>query len=126
MKRQPSQCTLAVMSRPDSRRSEETLPAQDGDEAATRRSLGEETEMPVLHLPRRVGVHVVPHGDDERLTASRALAPSMVRTRRLRRLADWLSAVVADHGMSERFAAERQRDGELVRRVERRRRLYRD
>jgi hypothetical protein len=123
MKWQPSQRMLAVVSRPDSKRSKEALPAQHGDEPATRRSLGEETEMPVPDLPRRVGVHVVPRADEERLTAPRASAPSMVRTRRLRRLADWLSAVVANDGMSERFAAERQRDGELVRRVERRRRL---
>jgi hypothetical protein len=114
MKWQPSQHMLAVVSRPDSKRSKE---------AATRRSFGEETEMPVPDLPRRVGVHVVPRADEERLTAPRASAPSMVRTRRLRRLADWLSAVVANDGMSERFAAARQRDEDLVRRVERRRRL---
>jgi hypothetical protein len=45
----------------------------------------------------------------------------MVRIRRLRRLTDWLSVVVANDGMSERFAVERQRDEELIRRVERRR-----
>ena len=40
----------------------------------------------------------------------------------LRRFAGWLSAVFADDGMSARFAAERQHDAGLVRRVESRRR----
>jgi hypothetical protein len=44
------------------------------------------------------------------------------RTRRLPRLADWLSALLADDGMSARFDGERQRDEDLVRRVERQRR----
>jgi hypothetical protein len=47
---------------------------------------------------------------------------STIRTRRLRRLAGWLTALVADDGMSERFATERQRDKELVERVDRQRR----
>jgi hypothetical protein len=48
-------------------------------------------------------------------------APRAARPRRLRRLADRLSALLADDGMSERFAAERRRDDDLLRRVERRR-----
>jgi hypothetical protein len=79
--------------------------------------------MPVRELPRPVGVRVVPRVDDERITAPGAPAPSMVRIRRLRRLTDWLSVVVANDGMNERFAVERQRDEELIRRVERQRRL---
>ena len=122
MKWQPSQRMLAVMSRSDSNRSTETLSAQHGDEPA-RRSLGGETEMPVPDLPRRVGVRVVSRVDDARIIAPCAPAPSMVRIRRLRRLTDWLSAVVANDGMSERFAVERQCDQELIRRVERRLRL---
>ena len=59
---------------------------------------------------------------DERLTAPRAPAVSTIRTRRLRRLAGWLTALVADDGMSQRFATERQRDKELVERVDRQRR----
>jgi hypothetical protein len=110
MQWQPSQRTLAVMSRLDSKRCTETRAAQHGDEPATRASRGGETAVRVPGLPRRVAVHVVP----------RAPAPSMAGTRRLRRLTDWLSAVVAHDGMSERFTAERQRDEELVRRVERR------
>jgi hypothetical protein len=50
-------------------------------------------------------------------------APTRVRTGRLRRLADWLSALLADDGVSARFDAERQRDEELVRRIARKRRL---
>ncbi len=41
-------------------------------------------------------------------------------TRSLRRFAGWLSALLADDGVSARFAAERRRDDDLVRRVERR------
>ena len=79
--------------------------------------------MLVPDLPRRVGVRVVSRVDDARIIAPCAPAPSMVRIRRLRRLTDWLSAVVANDGMSERFGVERQRDEELIRRVERQRRL---
>jgi len=49
-----------------------------------------------------------------------------VRTRGLRRLTAWLSLVIADDAVSRRFAAERRRDDELVRRVERRRRSWSD
>jgi hypothetical protein len=45
------------------------------------------------------------------------------RPRWIRRVAIRLSALLADDGMSARFAAERQRDDDLVRRVERRRHL---
>jgi hypothetical protein len=120
MKWHPSQRMLPVMSWADSKKSTETLSAQYGDEPG-RRSLGVETEMSVPGQPRRVGVRVVARADDERITALSAPAASMVRTRRLRRFTDWLSAVVANDGMSERFAVERQRDEELVRRVEQRR-----
>ena len=121
MKWQPSRCTLAVMSTRDSK-SKQTLPEQHGDEPVSGRSLGEEVKTSVPRRPLRVGAHVVPGADGPRLAASRLLAPNKVRKWRLRRLGDWLSAVVADDGMRERFAAERQRDEELVRRVERRRR----
>jgi len=59
---------------------------------------------------------------DETLTAPLAPAISTNRTRSLRRLAGWLRALVADDGMSERFATERRRDEEIVERVDRRRR----
>ena len=62
-------------------------------------------------------------GADERLTAPLAPAVNTARTRRLGRLAGWLTALVADNGMSERFATERQRDEELVERVDRQRRV---
>jgi hypothetical protein len=55
-------------------------------------------------------------------TAARMPAASPAPARRLARLAGWLSAQLADPGVSARFAAERQRDEGLVRRVERRRR----
>lgn len=52
------------------------------------------------------------------------VAPTRVATtspvRSLRRLARWCSAVLADDGFSDRFAAERRRDEGLVRRVEQR------
>jgi hypothetical protein len=51
------------------------------------------------------------------------VATEAVRPHWLRRLAKRLAAVLADDGTSARFAAERQRDDDLVRRVERRRRL---
>jgi hypothetical protein len=69
------------------------------------------------------GMHAVPRQDDEMRATQRACAPSTVRARRLRRCTRWLSALVADDGMSERFVAERRRDDDLIRRVERRRRL---
>jgi hypothetical protein len=56
-------------------------------------------------------------------TTPHAPASTRVRSRRLRRLTEWLSALLADDGVSARFAAERQRDDDLVRRVERQRRL---
>jgi hypothetical protein len=40
----------------------------------------------------------------------------------LRRFAGWLSELLVDDGVSSRFAAERQHDEGLVRRVESRRR----
>lgn len=55
-------------------------------------------------------------------TAGRARAASTAPARPLRRLACWLSALLADDGMSTRFAAERQRDDGVVSRVERQRR----
>jgi hypothetical protein len=108
---------------PDSKRSSDSLRARRGDEPDSRRSLGEGAELPLTDLAWQVGVDVALRVDEERLTAPRAPSVSMVRSRRLRRLADWLSALVADDGMSERFAAERQRDEKLVGRVERQRRV---
>jgi hypothetical protein len=69
------------------------------------------------------GTHVVPRQDDEMRATPRACEASMVRARRWRQLSRWLSALVADDGMSERFVAERRRDDDLIRRVERRRRV---
>ena len=69
------------------------------------------------------GTHAVPREDEEMRAAPRASARSVVRARRLRQLTRWLSALVADDGMSERFVAERRRDDDLIRRVESRRRL---
>ena len=46
-----------------------------------------------------------------------------VPARPLRRVAGWISALLADDGMSGRFAAERRRDEGLVRRVQGRRYL---
>jgi hypothetical protein len=46
---------------------------------------------------------------------------SVIPARSRRRFARWLSALLADGGVSARFATERQRDEDLVRRVERRR-----
>lgn len=51
-----------------------------------------------------------------------ARTASAARTGSLRRFAGWLSALLADDGMSARFAAERRRDEGLVHRVERQRR----
>jgi hypothetical protein len=45
---------------------------------------------------------------------------SAAPTRSLRLFARWFCALLADDGVSARFAAERQRDEGLVRRVERR------
>jgi hypothetical protein len=49
-------------------------------------------------------------------------APSAARTRSfahsLRQFAGWLPALLADDGMSDRFAAERRHDDGLLRRVE--------
>jgi hypothetical protein len=61
-------------------------------------------------------------------TGTRAVHVETARTRAtvatparpLRRFAGWLSTLLADDGFSTRFAAERQRDEGLVRRVERR------
>jgi hypothetical protein len=64
----------------------------------------------------------VARAHDALCTTPRAVAPTAVRASRLRRLADWLSALVADEGMSARFDGERQRDEDIVRRVERQRR----
>jgi hypothetical protein len=59
--------------------------------------------------------------------AVKVQAPAQVaRTspvRSLRRFATWFSALLADDGFSDRFAAERSRDEGLVRRVERQRPL---
>ena len=80
--------------------------------------------MLVLELPRRRDRASCARVDDARLTVPRAPALIMVPTRWLRRLTDGLSPLVANDGMSARFAAERERDEVLVRRVERRRRLW--
>jgi hypothetical protein len=58
------------------------------------------------------------------LEVAPARAASTTPARSLRRLAGWLSALLADDGVSARFAAERQRDEGLVARVERQRRHY--
>lgn len=82
--------------------------------------------MPVPDLPRGVGVSIVapPAHDELRPIETSPCAPaSGVRPRRLRRLADWLVSLSADDGVSTRFAAERQRDEDLIRRVERQSRL---
>ena len=60
---------------------------------------------------------------DEMLSAPCVPASSVAQSRRMRRLADWLLSMIASDGMSERLAAERRRDADLVRRVARRRRL---
>jgi hypothetical protein len=89
---------------------------------ARRRSIGTR-ELPVPELPRRVAERVVvPRAHDELRITPRAPAPTTVRTRRLRRVAGWLSALPSHDAVSARFFAERQRDEGLVRRVERRRR----
>ena len=44
------------------------------------------------------------------------------RTHSLRRFGGWLASAMADDGFGDRFAAERRRDEDLVRRVERHRR----
>jgi hypothetical protein len=59
---------------------------------------------------------VVPLATDSARVASAAPAHS------LRRVAGWLSALLADNGTSARFAAERRHDEGLVRRVEQQRR----
>jgi hypothetical protein len=107
MKWQPSQRMLAAMSRLDSKGCKETLAARHGDDPATRPSRGAETEMRVPGLPRQAAVLVVPRAYDERLNASRAPAPSMAGTRRLRRLTDWLSA----HGRAWHARASLGRPG---------------
>ena len=56
------------------------------------------------------------------LDATRTRDTIPARTRPLRRFAGWLTSLLADDGMSDRFAAERRRDEGLVRRVEGRRR----
>jgi hypothetical protein len=56
-------------------------------------------------------------------TRTARVATAAARPHRLRRLAKRLRALLADDGMSARFKAERQRDDDLVRRVERRRDL---
>jgi hypothetical protein len=56
-----------------------------------------------------------------RTTSTRATITT--RARPLRRFARWFSALLADDGFSERFAAARQRDEGLVGRVERQRRF---
>jgi hypothetical protein len=68
----------------------------------------------VSHPPTAEGV--VP------IAAAPARAASAAPTHALRRFATWLSALLADDGMSARFAAERHHDEGLVRRVEGRRR----
>jgi hypothetical protein len=77
--------------------------------------------MPVPDLPQAVGVSIVaPAHDELRPIETSPCAPaSGVRPRRLRRLADWFLSLSADDGVSARFAAERQRDEGLIRRVER-------
>jgi hypothetical protein len=50
------------------------------------------------------------------VTPARAAIVAPAHT--LRRFAGWLSALVADDGVGARFAAERERDQGLVRRVE--------
>jgi hypothetical protein len=67
----------------------------------------------VSHPPTAEGV--VP------IAAARARASSAAPAHPLRRFATWLSALLADDGMSARFAAERRHDEGLVRRVESRR-----
>jgi hypothetical protein len=63
-----------------------------------------------------------------RPTVIRAIHPEMASApasalpaRAPRRFPGWLSALLADGGVSARFATERRRDEDLVRRVERRR-----
>jgi hypothetical protein len=97
MKHQPSPRTLTVMS-------------------------GREKNRSVRGRLLRGGAQAVPGADGASLAVSGVPAPNVVRKCRLRRLGDWLSAVMADDGVGARFAAERQRDAGLVRRVERRRR----
>lgn len=94
---------LAVMTRTDPKRSTVDLSAQ--------------------RVPRRARVRLVPRADGERIAAPGALPSSTARNRLLRRLTNWL---VANDGVSERFSVERQRDQELIRRVERRLRQRRD
>ena len=79
--------------------------------------------LAALSGPAFAATQPTSRGADERLTAPRAPAVNTTRTRRLRRLAGWLTALVADDGMNERFATERQRDAELVERVDRQRRV---
>ena len=58
-----------------------------------------------------------------RVQTTSARATITTPARPLRRFARWLSALLADDGFSERFAAARQRDEGLMHRVERQRRL---
>ena len=104
MKRPPPDGTLAVMSRADRERAKERELAP--------------------HTQRGVDRHiVVPRARGPLRHSSEAAASTRPWTRRLRRLAAWLSVLLADDGLSGRFVAERQRDEDLVRRVERRRRF---
>ena len=57
------------------------------------------------------------------LDPARTRDTTSVPDRPLRRFAGWISALLADDGMSGRFAAERRRDEGLVRRVEGQRHL---
>ena len=101
MKRALSESTLVGMSRADLER-------------------GEEIDL-AAHVPRP-GRVVVRRARAALSPLPWALPPIWPGTRRLRRLAEWLSVLLGDEGMSARFAAERRCDDDLVRRVERRRR----
>jgi hypothetical protein len=122
MKHQPSPRTLTVMSGREEDRSGQAPPAQHGDEPVIRRRLGEAIGSSARGRLLRVGAHAAPGADGSSLAVSGVPTPNVVRKWRLRRLGDWLAAVMADDGVGARFAAERRRDEELVRRVERRRR----
>ena len=74
------------------------------DSKTAGRGLGAKAEIRIPGVSRRADVRVVPKCW-------------------LRRLTIWL---VANDGMSERFAVERQRDQELIRRVDRIPREWRD
>jgi hypothetical protein len=68
-------------------------------------------------MARPVAAPSVVKAEATRLPVAAGMSP----TRSLRRFATWLSALLADDGFGDRFAAERRRDEGLVRRVERRR-----